>query len=111
MGACTFTRDNDANSPLDGNAGWEVRGTLFLSSSYATGGDTVTPGIFSLGELHKLILDAGAGYVFSPVVSAAGLVTGVQAWATGASSGAILAEVASATDLHLIGVSCIARGF
>lgn len=106
MGACTFTVDSDGYSPIDSSSGWMVRGTLNLSSSYATNGDTVTPALFGLGEIKKMILDAAGGYVFSPFTGN----TAVQAWYTGTASDDAFNEVTPTTDLHTVNVRCIIYG-
>lgn len=61
MGACVFTRASgsladEAESVYEGFR--VVRGTLTLSASYATGGDTIPLGSVGLQEIRRLLLDA-----------------------------------------------------
>ena len=60
MGICTFALDADPFTPLDGsNGGYMVRGTITMSSSYATGGDTLNASSCNLGVITKI--DVGVG--------------------------------------------------
>jgi len=101
MGACTITLDSSP-SP---NENWGQRnvvfGTLNLSNSYATGGDTFTVGEFALGQLDALILTqdvtAAATYSITTVVNRTGLK--IQAFGNSASAGNGLVEIANNTDL------------
>jgi hypothetical protein len=46
--------------------GQMVHGTLSLSSSYATNGDTYTSANFGLARIDRLMLGASGGYTFTP---------------------------------------------
>jgi len=54
MGAAVVTLDTGAYSPVDVNAGWAVRASVHLSTSYATGGDTFTAAQFGLDRVVKV---------------------------------------------------------
>jgi hypothetical protein len=108
MGATTFTPSADAFSPKDSNEGWSVRGTITMSSSYATGGDSITAAELGLGTIKFIEIAAatGAGYVLSynPTNGT------IQAFETGAALSGPLAEVASATNLSAVSATAIAYG-
>lgn len=98
MGACTFTPDPDGYAPLDPNRGWAVTGTVFLSASYATGGDTLTAAQLGLGRIKQIQIDAIGPYDY-----AYNATTGkVQAFWTGAALSGVLAEVTATTNLSAI---------
>lgn len=106
MGATTFTPDADAFSPKDSNEGWSVRGTITMSNSYATGGDSITAAQMGLGTIKKILIASAGGYVLR-YNSANGT---IQAYDTGAASGDALAEAVSTTNLSAVVADCIAYG-
>lgn len=78
MGTFTVTLDADPYSPRDANAGYDVRAVLTGSSSYVTGGDTVTGASFGVGNIRKILIDEGpGGFSAVPVVSS-GYITRIQ---------------------------------
>lgn len=78
MGSCTFTLDDDPHwYQTGGEIGFGIAGTITMSASYATGGDTLTAATCGLGAIRKVII-CGAGLVGSPATTAY-LVTAVQA--------------------------------
>jgi len=113
MGATTFTASADCYSPIDSNAGWMVRGTITMSSSYATGGDTLTAAQMGLGTIKNVIVNGGVvlatptGEYTLRYNQANGT---IQAFGGAASSGAIDAEVTNATNLATIVGDIIAYG-
>ena len=116
MGTVTVKLDADPFSPIDGsNAGYAVRGQITMSSSYATGGDTVNASSFGLGIITKMNFSGtqiGAGasaYMPAPVYNSGGQAIKVQAFG-GAASGVPLAEVTNATNLSTVVFDVIAWG-
>jgi hypothetical protein len=108
MGATTFTPSPDAFSPKDSNEGWSVRGTITMSNSYATGGDSITPAQLGLGTIKFMEVAAatGLGYVLSYNPTSGT----IQAFETGASLSGPLAEVASTTNLSAVSATLLAYG-
>jgi hypothetical protein len=105
MGATTFTPSPDAFSPKDSNEGWSVRGTITMSNSYATGGDSITPAQLGLGTIKFMEVAAatGLGYVLSYNPTSGTI-------QTGASLSGPLAEVASTTNLSAVSATLLAYG-
>lgn len=117
MGTVTVVLDADAYSPMDGsNAGYMVRGVLTMSSSYATGGDTMTPASVGLGIITKLDIASGeptaltTSYLLSAVQTSGPTVAKVQAFVTGSASGVAFSEVTNATNLATVAAPFIAFG-
>lgn len=106
MGACTFTASPDAYSPSDSNLGWTVNGSITLSNSYATGGDTLTAAQLGLGTIKGIQISPASGYVFA-YNSGTGK---VQAYETGAALSGVLAEAANGTNLSAISAGVEAWG-
>lgn len=100
MGAAVVTLDNGAYSPVDVNAGWEVRASVHLSTSYATGGDTFTAAQFGLDRVVKMICNPGQGYDFQPDLTN----SKILAYSTSAT------QVTATTDLSAISFDVIAWG-
>ena len=118
MGACTVTIDTDGRSPVDAsNAGYMIRAKVSPSTSYATGGDTISGSLFGIGTITKILFTgtsgAGAttGYEASGVYDSTGVnVTKVQVFATGSGNQQPFAEIAAATNLSAQVFDCIAWG-
>lgn len=117
MGTVTFARDADADWPqVSGEIGWGIGGTITMSSSYATGGDTITAASVGLGAIRKIII-CGAGtvgaapattaYLISPVQ--ANPIVLIQAFQSAAASNPFT-EVSAATSLATVSVSVIIFG-
>jgi len=115
MGTVTVTIDPDGFSPIDGsNAGMMVRAVITMSTTYATGGDTISAASFGLGSITKLDIQGGgvSGGTLAILFEGTpvpGPVTKVQAFWSGAQT-ARFQEVTSGTDLSASVVSCIAFG-
>lgn len=78
-----------------------------FDSSYPTGGYAVTPATFGLtSSIDFLVANDAAGYNvrFDNVNSK------IMLYDTGASSGAVLAETASTTDVHTVTTRVLAFG-
>ena len=110
-GVATATIDSDGFSPQDGsNAGYRVFGVVTMSTSYATGGDTISAASFGIGRITKMdmagsdVITAGTNSVILSPVYTSGAVVKIQAFWTGASTSAVMAEVAANTDLS--GYTC-----
>lgn len=99
----------------------QVYGTITLSGSYSTGGDTFTTGQFRMERLLYLDINmpgGGAGhttaYLLAPNLptttglSAAGT---IQVFGSGASSGAALVEVTNGTNLSAFSFGFMAIGW
>lgn len=70
MGTWTVAVDDSGYTPVDVAAGYRVRAVLTGSSSYATGGDTVSGSLFGVGNIRKILIDDGPGGLTAvPVVS------------------------------------------
>lgn len=113
MGTCTAATNSDY-SPRDGSEfGTAVMCTITMSTTYATGGDTITAASLGLGTITQLQLgvqSAGtSAYVPAPVL-ASGQVAKIQVYVTGTATTAPLAEVAAGVDLHLVSFAGIAYG-
>lgn len=80
----------------------ELRGTLALDSSYPTGGEAVDFNSVGLTQVKDLAVDPVSGYVFTVAAGSGPSSRKVLAYVTGASSGAVLAEVANTTDLSAL---------
>lgn len=106
MGATTVAIDTSGYSPVDSSAGYEVRGVVTMSSSYSTGGDSITAAQLGLGVIAKLLVDSAGGYVLR-YNSTNGT---IQAYDTGAASGSPLAEAASTTNLSTVAANFVAWG-
>ena len=105
-GVATATIDADGFSPQDGsNAGWRVFGVVTMSTSYATGGDTIAAASFGIGRITMMnftgedVVTAGTNSVLLTPVFTSGAVVKIQAFWTGATTSAVLAEVSANTDL------------
>lgn len=114
MGTCTAAV-NSMYSPEDGSElGTRVLTTITMSTTYATGGDTINASSIGFGTIAALALSvqsAGtAAYVPAPVL-ASGQVTKIQVYVTGTATTAPLAEVAAGVDLHLVSFSGLAYGY
>lgn len=101
MGAAAFTQKGDAITL--GGTNRLLFGTVAMSSSYATGGDTLDmPGDISLGEGSVLIGQAG-GYV----LEYDGTNAKVKAYRdNGTATAAALPEVAAAVNLSAVSAEC-----
>lgn len=106
MGACTVAIDDSGYSPMDCSVGYAVRCKVTLSGNYATGGDSITPALFGLGNLVKLWIEPAQGYVTEPRVSN----LTIRMWWSG-TAGAILGEVTAGTVLSAVTVDCVAYGY
>ena len=107
MGNATWAANTPSHSPIDSDAGYMIRGTLNLSSSYATGGDAVTAALFGIGTLEDLFCESSGGYVFRYNSTNAT----VQAYWGSASASAVLSEVTAGTNLAAVGVESMAFGY
>lgn len=109
MGNTTWTPNTPSASPIDANAGYMMRGSITMSSSYVTGGDAVTAAEIGLGTLEDLFLAActTSGYVLT-YNSANGT---VQAFWTGSALSGVLSEVTSGTNLAAVTGEAIAYGY
>lgn len=96
-----------------------VFGTLHLSTSYATAGDTFTNGQFGLEEITFLSINTGNGaslttawQLVANLPTSTGLTAAgtIQAFGTAGSAGA-LAEASSNTDLHTFTANFMAVGW
>ena len=95
-----------------------MRCKITMSSSYATGGDTIAATILPLGQITKLSFsgssDGGTGtttaYIAAPVYDSSGVnVTNIQVfWSSGASSA--FSEVTNATNLATVVFDAVAWG-
>jgi len=78
-----------------------------MSSSYATGGDTLSAAMLKLRAVESLNVQSKGGYIFSYDYTNGKL----QAYAVGA-TGAALSEVANATNLASVtGIKVMAIGY
>lgn len=119
MGAVTATIDADGISPMDSsNAGIMVRCKITMSSSYATGGDTIAATILPLGQITKLSFsgssDGGTGtttaYIAAPVYDSSNVnVTNIQVFQSAAASNPFT-EVGSNTNLSTVVFDAVAWG-
>jgi hypothetical protein len=102
MGVATFTQDLDPQ-PLGGSNRLYV-GRLTLSSSYATGGDTIDwPGDWTAVTDARVMLAGQGGYV----LEYDGANTKVKAYRdNGTATAAPLPEVANATNLSAVSAEC-----
>ena len=99
MGAITVKLDMTQTHSQDS---WTViSGTLTMSSSYAPGGDSYTPGLFGLGQIHDLLIWPSSGYVLQGIVSTATSGGLVKAFWSGFAAGT-LDEVTAGTNLSTI---------
>ena len=96
MGACTITPDK-YNAQVSGSQRKQT-GSLHLSASYATGGDTWTANQFGLVTVDELVIESGgktgteaSGYVFQPDTTN----KKIKAYQSGAGADAALDEVQS----------------
>jgi hypothetical protein len=100
-----------------------VYGTISMSNSYATGGDSFTLSQFGLSSMAALTLGTGvdttnknAAWLLScsglPIGSALTSTGKIQAWTAASSTGGgdALTEATSTTDLHLIVAQFVAEG-
>lgn len=94
-----------------------VRGKITGSSSYATGGDTITGSLFGIGTITKIVFTGGSlaggatGYEAAAVYDSTGVnVTKVQVFGTGSANQQPFAEVPAATNLSTAVFDCIAYG-
>lgn len=121
MGTVTATIDADGYSPMDAsNAGYMVRCKITGSSSYATGGDTITAASLGLGSITKLVFSGGgdaaagagtAAYMAIPVYDTSLVnVTKIQVFWTGAGLSGTFAEITSTTNLSAIVFDAVAWG-
>jgi hypothetical protein len=112
MGATVFTPKNAQGSPQDANVGYKIDGTITMSSSYATGGDSLTAAQCGLGTITSVEVEAGGVASTSAYVLKWNPTNGtIQAYDTGAASGNALAEAASTTDLHLLVANATVYGY
>lgn len=119
MGAVTATIDADGYSPTDAsNAGYMVRCKITMSSSYATGGDTIAASILGVGTITKLSFsgssDGGSGtttaYIAAPVYDTTKVnVTNIQVFQSAAASNPFT-EVSSTTNLSTVTFDAVAWG-
>lgn len=102
MGTVTVTADNPQDFQRMGHLD-SIRGTITMSNSYATGGDTITPLQLGFGEIDMMVVETvtPGGYVVSPVMLPNSNSYKIQIFETGAALSGPLAEVGSGTDLHL----------
>lgn len=78
MGTWSVAFDNDPYTPDDANAGYRVRAVLTGSSSYVTGGDTISGTAFGVGNIRKILLDDGPGGLSTVPVVSSGYITKIQ---------------------------------
>ncbi len=110
MGACTVTVETNGYSEM-GNR--EVRiGTIACSTSYAAGGDTITPAQFGLVKISALLVNGAVngtptGYYPVPDLTNLKLIM----LSTGTASGDAFNEVGAATDLHTFVANYVAFGY
>lgn len=110
MGAVTVAGDSDGHTPMDGsNAGYIKRVKITMSSSYATGGDTIATTAVGFGQITKCMIgasDGGVGttgsYLAAPVYDSTGVtLTNIQVFWSGSLS-AVFTEVTNGTNLSTV---------
>lgn len=94
MGACVVTLDTGPTHSVDHQR--RVTGTLHLSTSYASGGDTWTAANFGLGLVDDIVIDSGA-WVFQPDITNKKIKAFTAAGTPGPT--VALSEVSATTDL------------
>jgi hypothetical protein len=106
MGAAAFTQYGDP-IPLEGSSRL-LRGSIALSASYATGGDTIDwPGDLNVPDGGVMLGGVGGGRV----LEYDGANQKVKAYQdNGTATAAALPEVANATNLSTVSVECWVLG-
>lgn len=99
MGACVITPDTDPQNTLGHQR--KVAGTLHLSNSYATSGDTFTVGQFGLVQLDELMLIGDGANAAQPVLSVDRTNNKILAYGKAASASG-LTQIDATTDLSAI---------
>lgn len=79
---------------------------ITFDASYPTGGEPITADMFGMQKILAIVAPASSGYAVTYVRSTGKLIVR----ATGASSGAVFAEIANATDLSAIVLFAIVFG-
>lgn len=114
MGTCTAAVNSDYSVHDGSELGTNAQVTITMSTTYATGGETINATSLGFGVITQLALgvqSAGtSAYVPAPVF-ANGQVTKIQVYVTGTATTAPLAEVASGVDLHTVSFTGIAYGY
>lgn len=107
-GNCTWAEDSDYGRQNFG-ALFALFGTVTLSSSYATAGDTLAASTVGLTKITRVAVHgpSNGGYAIRSDLSGTGAL--IEAFAQDA--GGALAEVAAATDLSAEAVEVVVYGY